>query len=166
MITDNFNRLKLVIKTVTRRELNILDLLEMDHLKVRALGFQIKTARDRKRQEHIFSRIAKILEAHTHAEEAVFYPACRKIEKLKEITLEAQEEHKQVKTLLKEIKDLARDSDRWEPKVRLLLDNFEHHVKDEEGRLFPKVRRYLDYKELEELARELTASKKKERSAA
>jgi hemerythrin superfamily protein len=91
----------------------------------------------------------------------------QKHQELKDMVLEAIEEHKQVKTLLREMDDLAKDSDKFEPKLKVLMENVEHHAEEEEeGKMFPKVRELLDKAALEELGQELEAAKGKKSQAA
>lgn len=155
MITEMIGRATLLARAVSNRKLDAIDLLRMDHMKVELIFLQIRTAKKAQRRQQLFKRLHKELESHTHIEEAVFYPACEKVEGLKDMVLESREEHKQVKTLLREIDKLSTDSEKWDPKLWLLMENVEHHVREEENRFFPKVRRYLDRQELAKLADEL-----------
>ena len=89
-------------------------------------------------------------------EETIFYPAMEKHEELKDMVLEAIEEHKQVKTLLREMDDLVNDSEKFEPKLTVLKENVEHHAEEEEeGKMFPKVREIVERETLEKLGQEL-----------
>lgn len=166
MIEQITRRMRLVLKTVLRRELDGLDQLQMDHMKVEMLFAQVKATRARSRREAIYKKIRKDLVSHTHAEETVFYPMLEKNESLKNLVLEAYEEHKQVKTLLREIDALASDSQKFDAKLTLLIENVMHHVREEENKLFPKVRRRFDRDELVELASSLRAAKRDEAAAA
>jgi hemerythrin superfamily protein len=83
------------------------------------------------------------------------------------MVLESYEEHKQIKTLLREIEDLASKSEKFEPKLTVLQENVEHHAEEEEeGKMFPKVRELMDESQLEELGQELEAAKGKRSKAA
>jgi hemerythrin superfamily protein len=99
-------------------------------------------------------------------EETVFYPAMQKHDELKDMVLEAIEEHRQVKTLLKEMDNLVSDSEKFEPKLEVLMENVEHHAEEEEeGKMFPKVREILDEGALEKLGEELEGAKSKRKAA-
>lgn len=83
-------------------------------------------------------------------------------EELKDMVLESLEEHKQMKTVLREMGRLSTSSERFKPKSKVLKDNVEHHaVEEEEGKMFPKVRKLINRNELEELGQELEAAKHK-----
>ena len=139
--------------------MNALDLLSQDHKKVKGLFEQAEKA-DEKQQKKIFDQIKQELETHTRIEETVFYPAMQEHEELEDMVLESLEEHKQIKTLLKEMDNLSSDSEKFEPKLKVLQENVQHHAEeDEEGKMFPKVRKVLNSQELEELGAELEEAK-------
>jgi hemerythrin superfamily protein len=78
------------------------------------------------------------------------------------MVLESIEEHKQVKTLLREMGRLGPNSEKFKAKLKVLSDNVEHHAEEEEeGNMFPKVRELFDRAELEELGEELEQAKNK-----
>jgi ribosomal protein L9 len=81
-----------------------------------------------------------------------------KHEELKDMVLESLEEHKQLKTLLREMDNLSKDSEKFEPKLKILKENVEHHA-EEEGKMFAKVRKLFSASELQELGAELEAAK-------
>ena len=79
------------------------------------------------------------------------------------MVLESLEEHKQVKTLLREMENLASDSEKFDPKLKVLIENVEHHaVEEEEEKMFPKIRKLMDKETLDQLGKELEAAKAKE----
>jgi hypothetical protein len=99
--------------------MDALELLKQDHQKVKELFEQAEATEQGKDQEQIFAEIKRELETHARIEESVFYPAMEKHEELKDMVLEAIEEHKQVKTLLKEMDNLVSGSEKFEPKLGL-----------------------------------------------
>lgn len=144
--------------------MNALDLLKEDHQKVKKLFEQAE--QDGNQQKNVFNRIKKELETHTYIEETIFYPAMQQHEELKDMVLESIEEHKQVKTLLKEMENLVSDSEKFEPKLKVLMENVEHHAEEEEEqKMFPKVSKLVDKDTLEKLGRELQAAKTKRQAA-
>lgn len=93
-----------------------------------------------------FPEIQRELEIHTHIEEQIFYPHLLKVgdEKLQSITREGLEEHQQVKTLLSELGAGLESSDDFEAKLKVLMEDVEHHVEEEEDEMFPLVRGQID----------------------
>ncbi len=143
-------------------ETDALELLKQDHEKVKQLFEQAESAEEDKEKRKIFKEIKKELETHTRIEESIFYPAMQEYEELKDMVLESIEEHKQVKKLLREIDKLGKTSDKFEPKLRVLQENVEHHAEEEEeGKMFPKIRQLVDSAELQEMGTELEAAKNK-----
>lgn len=142
--------------------MDALDLLKEDHQKVKELFEAVEETEDQKEKNRIFAEIQSELETHARIEETVFYPAMEKHEELTDMVLESIEEHKQIKTLLKEIANLTSDSDKFEPKLQVLMENVEHHAEEEEeGKMFPKIRQICSQQDLEELGQELEAAKNK-----
>ena len=83
-------------------------------------------------------------------------------EELKDMVLESLEEHKQMKTVLRELGRLSANSERFKPKLKVLMDDVKHHAEEEEeGKMFPKIRQFINRAELEELGQELEAAKPK-----
>jgi hemerythrin superfamily protein len=145
--------------------MDALELLHQDHQTVKELLREAKESDDPKKQRKLFREIRTELETHARLEEAIFYPAMAEHEELKEIVLESIEEHKQVKTLLREMGRLPSSKnggEKFKAKLKVLNDNVEHHAEEEEeGKMFPEVRKLLDHAELEELGEELENAKNK-----
>jgi hemerythrin superfamily protein len=147
--------------------MDALELLKLDHKKVKELFEQAKSTDNEKQQRSIFDDIKAELETHSRIEEEVFYPAMEKHEELKDLVLESIEEHKQVKTSLREMENLKSDSEKFEPKLSVLMENVKHHAEEEEeGKMFPKVRDICSPSDLEELGQQLEDAKgKRQRKA-
>jgi hemerythrin superfamily protein len=140
--------------------MNALELLKEDHLKVQSLFDQVKATENDRQHRQLFKKIKTELDTHTYIEEKVLYPTLKKYEEFKDQVLEAIEEHLQVKTLLKALDRLSEGAERFDAKLRVLIDDVEHHVEEEEEELFPKVEKSFSEQELEELGQELAAAKK------
>jgi len=148
-------------RTIKKEEsMNAVELLKADHQKVSELFEQAENTENEKQKEKLFEQIKNELETHTHIEETIFYPAVQPHEELKDMVLEAFEEHKQVKTLLREISNLADGSEKFDAKLKVMKENVEHHVEEEESEMFPKVEQIFSDQKLEELGQEMAAEKK------
>jgi hemerythrin-like domain-containing protein len=134
------------------------ELLKADHRKVAEL-FDLLEAASGKRKLDVFKRIKNELEVHTHIEETIFYPALEKPEETHDLTLEAYEEHSVVKTLLAELSGAKSVSDEWQAKAKVLRENVEHHVDEEENGLFDKADDALSDEEIESLGQRMAAEK-------
>ncbi len=131
-----------------------LTLLRKDHAEVTALFDKyekgMKRMDDAKKTE-LALQICDMLTVHARIEEEIFYPACQEIEGLEDILAEAKVEHQGAKDLIAKISaDRAGDED-YDAMVTVLGEYIRHHVKEEHGELFPKVKKSdLDLKELGE----------------
>jgi hemerythrin superfamily protein len=142
--------------------MDALELLKQDHQKVKELFKQGQQTEDRKQQKQIFKEIKAELETHARIEETIFYPAMQEHDELKDMVLESLEEHKQLKTVLRELGKLAASSERFKPKFKVLMDDVKHHAEEEEeGKMFPKIRNLVKGDELRQLGEELEAAKHK-----
>jgi hemerythrin-like domain-containing protein len=134
------------------------ELLKADHKKVAELFDLLETASG-KRKLDVFKQIKSELEIHTHVEETIFYPALEKPEETHDLTLEAYEEHNVVKTLLAELSGAKSATDEWQARAKVLRENVEHHVKEEENELFDKADDVLSDEEIESLGERMAAEK-------
>jgi hemerythrin-like domain-containing protein len=124
-----------------------------DHRKAKALFKAIDKLSDRAENEceKLFAELSDALSQHMALEESVVYPELQKIKPARELTNEAYEEHHVAKLLLKEL-DGDIDDETWTAKFTVLMENIDHHIKEEEGELFPKVRKALSAKQKRNLA--------------
>lgn len=135
-------------------------LLRTDHQRVAELFNQLESTRGQ-RKLTIFNQIKTELELHAYIEEKIFYPALEEPEETHELTLEAYEEHKQVKTLLRELGRSRTANEEWQAKAKVLQENVEHHVQEEENELFKKATAVLSREEIEELGERLQMEKER-----
>ena len=139
--------------------MNVLHILEQDHQRVRELFQQARNANDAGTRKVLFNKIDTELEIHAHIEETVFYPAIEEYEEFDDLVTDAVVEHQKVKILLGELEDLAAETHDFGSKLEKLMDAVEHHVQEEEGDMFPKIRELFDEDELEQLGKELESAK-------
>jgi hypothetical protein len=141
--------------------MNPFELLKQDHRKVADLMEKLEKTTERgvKTREELFGKIQEELEIHAHIEETIFYPVLQKEKETEDITREAFEEHKVVKTLLAELAALNKDDEQWLPKFTVLKENIEHHVEEEEGEMFTDARKAIEKEELEQLGEQMNAEK-------
>src|SRR5215813_13638471 len=100
--------------------------------------------------EALFEQIADALAVHATIEEKHFYPAPREA-RTEELLQEAVEEHLAAKRTIADLMEMSSDEPQFDAKVKVLKEQIEHHVEEEEKELFPKVRRMLAKVELEDL---------------
>jgi len=136
------------------------NLLKTDHQKVAELFDQLESSNG-KAKLRVFEQIKTELELHTHIEETIFYPALEKPKQTHELVLEAYEEHDVVKQLLEELSTAKSADEEWEAQAKVLRENVEHHVEEEENELFKKTRAALSEEEIETLGEQMENEKKR-----
>jgi hemerythrin-like domain-containing protein len=134
--------------------MDALTLLKRDHDKVKGLLRDLEPTTERavKTRAELFSRIKSELTIHETIEEEIFYPTLKQHPKAKDIVLEGYEEHNVVNTLMGELEALDVEDETWGPKAKVMIENIEHHIEEEEGEMFTKARQVLDEEELSEIA--------------
>jgi len=149
---------------VKNKKFDAITLLEEDHQAVSKLFKQFKTAAnadDNAKKAAIVEEIIAALEVHATVEEEIFYPAMKRVraEHAKDEVREAFEEHKQIKALLAVLGDTDPDDETFDAKAKVLQEDVEHHVKEEEGEMFPDARKFLGKEKLEALGERLAMRK-------
>ena len=146
-------------------------LLTRDHQEVDRLFKQFEKLTDRaqKSKQKLVMKMIRELAIHAAIEEMLFYPAVRTAalkastragEKAADDVLEALEEHHIVKWTLAELEKMKPEDERYEAKVTVLIEMVRHHVEEEQEELFPKARKLLGAKLLEELGQRMEKAKK------
>jgi hemerythrin-like domain-containing protein len=139
--------------TATMKGKDAIALLKEDHKKVKDLFDKFEKAKNSDEKERICQEAIKELKIHTTIEEEIFYPTVRQAlgqeEEDAELLNEAAEEHRVAKTIIEALEDMSADDEDFEAKFTVLAENVRHHIKEEEGELFPEARDAdLDFKEL------------------
>ena len=134
-------------------------LLKQDHRNVEELFEKFEKASGDGTKQKIAEEICLELSVHAEIEEEIFYPACEgKVEE--DLLKESYVEHDGAKVLIAEIAAGGPDDDFYDAKVKVLKEEIEHHVEEEERRmdgLFAQARKAgLD---MDALGEELAARK-------
>jgi len=145
--------------------MNAIELLKADHDTVDRLFQKVKATEEGEHKE-LFLKIKAELDVHAHIEEKIFYPAIKDAAATRAITLEGYEEHHVVKILLGELAAMPVDTEQWTAKLKVLKENVEHHVEEEEDEMFVSARKVLSKEEIEELGARMEAEKKNQLSKA
>ncbi|HEX7956876.1 MAG TPA: hemerythrin domain-containing protein [Pyrinomonadaceae bacterium] len=141
--------------------MNAFQLLKEDHQKVSGLFQQLEptTERAEKTRTELFAKLQQELDIHAKIEESIFYPAIKQEAETREIVLEGFEEHHVVKMLLKELEALPVDTEQWTAKLKVLQENVEHHVEEEEQEMFQKARQVLSEDDINRLGEQMEQMK-------
>ena len=138
--------------------MNAIELLESQHREVEKLFARIDKATKKRDKDELFAQLADDLAMHATIEEHQFYPAVR-AKRTEDILLESLEEHVGIKRVLADLLTITADDETFDAKIKVLKEQVEHHVKEEETDLFPKSKKVLDAKEMAALGAALEEEK-------
>ena len=134
--------------------MDAIELLKQQHREVESLFEEIENADDVDEKVELVQDLANNFAAHGTIEERIFYPAAYS-DSTKEVLDEAVEEHLSAKRLFADILALKTGDESLDAKLKVLKEQIEHHVKEEEYGLFPKVRDQFDAAALETMGEQM-----------
>src|SRR5215213_7857589 len=109
-------------------------LLKEDHRAVEELFERFEKASRSERKRKLAEEICLELSVHAVIEEEIFYPACEgKVDE--DLLKESYVEHDGAKVLIAEIMNGGPSDDYYDAKVKVLQEEIEHHVEEEEKRM-------------------------------
>ena len=132
-------------KAATRRPAtpDALELLMRDHKEAKALFRKFerlcKANASGEEKQAVANEVCRKLSVHARIEEEIFYPAARS-EKTDDLLDEAEVEHASAKDLIAQIEAMGPQDDLYDAKVSVLGEYIEHHVQEEEGEMFRKIK--------------------------
>ena len=142
--------------------MDAITLLKQDHRTVEKLFKQFEKAGENahKTKRKIVDQVIEELAKHAAIEEQIFYPAVRdEVKGVEDLTLEALEEHHVVKWTLSELEGMSPEHERFTAKMTVLMESVRHHVEEEEGEMFPEVRKALGRKRLGKIGDQMESLK-------
>ncbi len=138
-------------------------LLKNDHKELRKVfrDFQSTGEDDMAKQGKLVDKMLELLTVHTYIENESLYPRTRELlPELEDDVLESYEEHHVADVLCLELAAMSPGDERFVAKTTVLIESVEHHMEEEEDEWFPKVRKGLGRKQLQEIGAEMLELKK------
>lgn len=136
--------------------MDAITLLRKDHDDVNAMFEEFESA-DEDRKFELAAEICQALTVHATIEEEIFYPQVREAIDAEDLMLEAEVEHDSAKYLIERIQEGEIDEVQLSAMIKVLKEYVNHHVNEEQRKMFPRVKRAeLD---LEAIGRELLERK-------
>jgi hypothetical protein len=131
-----------------------IQILEREHRRFEDLLKQGEdtTDRARKTRRELLATLGAELTAHELMEEKVLYPALEAHPEARDIVLEGFAEHHVADLLMGELREVATDDEQWGAKFKVLKENLEHHIQEEEGEMFRTARGVFSHEEMQDLA--------------
>jgi hemerythrin superfamily protein len=134
---------------------DVLELLASQHMEVDLLIEQLE--RGEGDSAAVFAELADKLAAHATVEEEIFYPAVL-VKKTNDQLLEAVEEHLAIKRVLADLLGSRVGEPSFKAKLAVLKEEVTHHAhREEEAKLFPKLRALMSRDERAALGNEVLA---------
>jgi len=120
-----------------------IELLKSDHRLVESLFDQLDATDEDGAKVELAQRICTELSIHAKVEEEIFYPASRDVldEQDDDLVDEATVEHRSLKQLIAEIDGSSPSDELFDANLKVLKEYTQHHVREEEQELMPKVKR-------------------------
>ena len=152
--TSSQTRKSTATRSAATRQPDAIKLLTQDHRDVKALFKEydklVKAEADDGQKQAIAEQICEMLTVHAQIEEELVYPAAYDVlPEEADLVDEAQVEHASAKDLIKQIRSMQPSDELYDAKVTVLGEYIDHHVKEEEKEMFPKLKKTeLDLKEL------------------
>jgi len=136
--------------------MDALKLLRQQHREVDQLfeRFEAAGANAREAKEQLCRKVNDALAVHAAIEERLFYPATQDA-RTEELLHEAVEEHLAARRLAAGLLEAGLDDAQLDARMKALQEQVRHHVTEEEGELFPVVRKMLDVDDLEQLGEQM-----------
>lgn len=149
-----------VTQTSDKSDMNLQDVIRMDHQKVNTLFMEIDATQDPQKRQEFFGQIYKDLNAHARAEEEVAYPVVRgryPDGDLKEL----YDEQAEMKVIMDQIRSMSPASEDFMNAIHRLRDIVMDHVRQEESTYFAAIRDNFSSEESEQLATRFKTAKSK-----
>lgn len=127
---------------MTTESTDVITLLVKDHKEVKEMFAEFDSLSDRSKvsKKKIADKICKALIVHAQVEEEILYPAARSVMKDKALVDEALVEHASAKELIAHIQSVDPGEDLYDAQLKVLSEQVEHHVEEEENKMFPQLR--------------------------
>lgn len=144
MTTTSASKSKAASAQQAAGSIDAIELLTQDHKTVKELFEKYENLSDRSTasKKKLATQICLELTKHAVAEEEIFYPAVREANgDTEDLVDEATVEHASAKDLIAQILEMEPGDDLYDAKVKVLSEQIEHHVEEEEKEMFPKARK-------------------------
>ena len=144
--------------------MDVLRLLEDEHDEAKSVFKKLEKAHGPE-ASRLWDQLKSMLTLHEEMEETLFYPQLKAEKPTEDLILESYQEHHVMDLLIEEISALKPSDEAWQPKIKVLQENTEHHIEEEEGELFPKVRKIWNTAKREQVGRQMQEMKDRQQKA-
>ena len=146
--------------------MDAIQFLKQQHEEAKQMFGRIEQAQGGER-ERLWQQLGPELKAHEQIEERHLYgPVARDVPDLAEWEQQHREEVHEAEVLIKKIDETDASDRSWLEHVRELKTALEHHIQEEEGEVWPKIRQAWDAAKLEKAGKQMGATTRKAKRAA
>ena len=136
-------------------------MLKKDHVELKGMLGQLTETKDSKKREELFQTLREELVPHMKAEESTFYPSLMAKKEAREDAMEGVEEHHVSDLVLKELETMSKGEEKWGAKMAVFKELVEHHIKDEESKVFKSAEKALEPDEILNIMKKFDQEKQK-----
>lgn len=136
-------------------------ILKKDHVEVKGILGQLTETKELKKREELFKKLKEELVPHMKAEESTFYQPLLAKKEAREDAMEGVEEHHVSDIVFKELEMMAKGEDHWAAKMSVFKELVEHHIKDEESKVFKSAEKALNADEIQNIMKKFDHEKQK-----
>ncbi|AFZ60641.1 hemerythrin domain-containing protein [Anabaena cylindrica FACHB-243] len=147
-----------VTQSSDKQDMNIQDVLRMDHNKVNILFTELIQSDDPRKIQEYFGQIYKDLCAHAAAEEEIVYPRVRPFYG-EANTQELYDEQARWGPVFEQLRAISPSTPEFKDRIKKIWDEIGDHIRQEESTMFASIRNNMSSQESEELATQFKAAK-------
>ncbi len=138
-------------------------MLKKDHKEHKGILGQLKATKEgaTKKREELFQKLKEELVPHMRAEESTFYKPLLAKKEAREDAMEGVEEHHVTDLVFKELEMMPKGEEEWGAKIGVFKELVEHHIKDEESKVFKSAEKALDHDEMQNIMKKFDQEKQK-----
>ncbi|CCJ35486.1 hemerythrin HHE cation binding domain protein [Methanoculleus bourgensis MS2] len=130
---------------------NVIDILKQEHEMVLSMLSEL-ASKGISGREQKYESLKENLMPHMIGEEQALYPRLKEEAEMRDMVLESIEEHGAVKTLLGQLDSASSsEEDSWVAKLKVIQENVDHHISEEEEKIFPQMQQKMSSDELSSL---------------
>lgn len=123
--------------------MNFYEVLKEEHVTVKALADQLVDAEDSTKRSELTRAITEDMAPHTRAEEWVLDNVLRDLDQSKELVSHSYKEHMKAEAILRGLSVTEAVHLNWKSGAEKFREELNHHIEEEEGKVFPAAKKVL-----------------------
>jgi hypothetical protein len=143
--------------------MNIVERLKLEHVEILASMNELLSSpiEDVEKYSKAYLEVMMRIDAHERGEEQTIYQALLADMEVRPIAMQAMEEHRVVRQILKDLADVEVTEEVWLPRLVVANNMIALHIQIEEGNVLPLVQELLDDSQKEAFDKEFTTTEQR-----